>query len=121
MAVEAPSISSNDAVLLAEIPPAMLAKLKADSIRKGLSTAFSLTVVGAFVVPSLAKQLGVPGSIVLPSNQLGDWAGLVELLFMIVLIVFGGVTMVRSFVGRPSMLRAELSYRRLHGKWRWER
>jgi hypothetical protein len=115
------TISLADDVLIAEIAPAMLGKLKADSRQQALSRSFLWTVAAAFIIPTLAQKLVTPERFELPPNQLGDWVGLLMVLSMIVCVVCGGVTIVRSFLGQPSMLRDELAYRREHGRWRWDR
>jgi hypothetical protein len=115
------SVSTDDAGLLAEIPPAMLAKLKADSRQRAISTSFVWTVFGAFVIPNLAKQWDASAALAPLSNQLGNWVGILLLLSMIVFMICGAVAMLRGFLGQPALLRTELRYRRQHGKWRWER
>jgi hypothetical protein len=54
-------------------------------------------------------------------KQTDGWLELFLILFGIVLCVCTLVTLVRAYIGQPSMLRDELRYRREHGKWRWER
>ena len=108
MTVEALPTSSDDAALIAELTPQMLAKLKADSREQAYSTALLFVFLGAFVFPNLAKQFE-------------GWFGVLLLLFVFPLNVLAFVTMARSYIGQPSQLRAELKYRRQHGKWRWER
>src|SRR5690242_11404562 len=98
----------SDEALLAEIAPAMLAKLKADSRRESTSTAFLLMVVGGWFAPNLAKQLD-------------NIFGLVVFLLGFAAGVGALVVLVRCYLGQPSMLRDELRYRRQHGKWRWDR
>ena len=114
------SVESDD-TLLAEIAPAMLAKLKADSRQHGVSVGFLLTFAGGFLIPNLVKQFGAPGSTGLPPGQLGDWIGPLAALFAIASLICGAVVVVHAFIGQPAQLRTEVSYRRQHGKWRWDR
>jgi hypothetical protein len=98
----------SDEALLAEIAPAMLAKLKADSRQQGITTGILFAFINSFVLPAFVKQTD-------------GWLELFLILFGIVLCVCTLVTLVRAYIGQPSMLRDELRYRREHGKWRWER
>jgi len=102
------SAAAQDADLIAEIAPVMLAKLKADSRQHACSNSLLFVFLGVFVLPTLAKQFD-------------GWIGVVLLLVGIALNIFGLVMIARSFIGQPSMLCDELRYRRQHGKWRWDR
>jgi hypothetical protein len=108
MSVEAVPTSIDDAALIAELTPQMLAKLKADSRQQALSTNLLFVSLGVFVLPNLAKQFD-------------GWAGPLLLLIGVALNIYALAMIARSYIGQPSMLRDELRYRRQHGKWRWER
>lgn len=107
MKSEATSAPSDEA-LIAEITPAMLTKLKADSRQQAISQGFVFMFLAVFVFPNFAKQFD-------------GWLGVSAILLALAFFIFAVVTMFRSFFGQPSVLRDELAYRRRHGKWRWER
>jgi|AraplaMF_Col_mMF_1032025.scaffolds.fasta_scaffold00356_4 hypothetical protein len=119
-AARAPSTKESNAALIAELTPEMLAKLKDDSRQQAMRRAFFWTIFGVFVVPNLFRH-SVPETVVIPSAHLADWLGLLVALSMLACLILGCVTLVRAFIGQPALLRTELTYRRQHGKWRWER
>ena len=101
-----------DAELIADIAPAMLAKLREDGIAKGASMgsvfllALMLLFVGNLAYPGVESALSVPAT-----SDLFFWGLGVTVVLQIALPLY---------FKRRSVLN-EVRYRRHHGKWRWER
>jgi hypothetical protein len=97
--------SPTDDELIAQITPAMLEKLTHDSRWGAFWMGIALCFSGAFIA------------------HVKTFGGIVDILFGffgVAAAACGFVIIARSCLGQPSMLRTELSYRRLRGKWRWE-
>jgi hypothetical protein len=109
------STSGTDTALLAEIPPAMLAKLELDGRLYG----YLILIVALTIIPTLGLTAPITESISAAfelgsggARRLADGGYLFGL--------FGGCLFLPWYFKR-SCVRAELKYRRQHGKWRWER
>lgn len=116
MAVEATASSSDstDQALIAEIAPAMLAKLKLDGSLYG----YLILILGLTIIPTLS----FPGSVtefIAAALRLGPDGPRRVADFVYLFAVFGGCLILPWYFKRSSV-RAELKYRRRHGKWRWE-
>ena len=105
----AASQSPSDEELVAEIPVAMLEKLREDSRKELRSSSLFLMFCGMFLVTG--KN----------SDFLGSYTDLVFLLSGLVFIVLGLSRFFKSERPSDEMVQAEVKYRRQHGKWRWER
>jgi hypothetical protein len=106
------SETRTDAELIAEIAPAMLAKLRLDGSARGTATAVALLLaLQAIYWPIVAQQ------------NLKPFADRADLLPY----CFGGLGIVVVLqIALPHVFKRrnvlnEVRYRRQHGKWRWER
>ena len=92
--------------LIAEIPPAMLQKLRRDW-RQG-STAFGfLFLLGGFHLIGQNKPFTIFGE-----TWLTIWG--------VLSLIIGAATLCVGHFGQSLAAYEELTYRRKHGKWRWE-
>jgi len=101
----------SDAALVAEIAPAMLAKLRKDgSFRGGTlgSSLFCLWTV--FFMADLALQ---------NRDATARMASMTTLLWALAAV--SATSFVLPFYFKKRSVAAEVRYRRQHGKWRWER
>ena len=96
----------SDEALIAEITPQMLARLTFVSRQLALWMCLAMIAMGLFW--AFGQNLLLQGTIARP---------ILGIAFPI-----GGLTVLaRGYSGQPLLVRAELRYRRQHGKWRWER
>jgi hypothetical protein len=110
MSVEASgstSTSSDDAALAKEIAPAMLEKLKRDGKDRGHRHGSDLL---------MASNVGL---LLLLLNP--DWHPELLRWYPILLVGMFAAWLVLPWYFSKRSVAAELSYRRKHGKWRWER
>lgn len=108
MTVEAAGSSSAsvaDAALIGEIAPAMRKKLEDDGFAKGVLVANGLIMV--------ALAIGL---------QMRDSEFAYRFTVGYAAIAVAGLTLaLLPFYLKKHSVAAEISYRRKHGKWRWER
>jgi len=109
------SASLTDKALLAEIPPAMLGKLELD----GRLLGYLFLFLALTTIPTLNLTVPFTESI---SAALGLGSGGPQRVAAgaYVFGLFGGCLFLPWYFKRGSV-KAELKYRRRHGKWRWER
>jgi hypothetical protein len=100
-------IAPADAALIAEIAPAMLAKLEKDGASSGQATALTWLIIFISIPPMLERQF-----------PLSDWLPIAA--FALVLLS-GVASFLLPIHCKKRSVRAELKYRRVHGRWRWER
>jgi hypothetical protein len=110
MTVETSSSSAapdGDALLIDEIAPAMLAKLKNDSRQKMMSQGITAMFAAAMLV--------------FGNGTYATWLNVLFTVSGVVFCALGLVTIYKAHYGAPSGFQEELAYRRRSGKWRWER
>lgn len=99
------TVSPSDDVLIAEIAPDMLAKLKSDSRQQRIW-------LGAVVMLGGTGQFG--------KSAFGTPIDTILAIFGVALSIFGLVTLYKAYYGAPVALQLELAYRPKQGKWRWD-
>jgi hypothetical protein len=101
--------SSTDDALIAEIPAAMLEKLREDSRKDLKSSSFAIMFCGMLLATGKHTDL------------FGSYANLAFMLLGVVLIVLGLSRFIKARRPSDELVQVELKYRHEHGKWRWER
>jgi hypothetical protein len=98
------STSIDDSVLISEIAPAMLGRLKREGQTKGVLLALAFS----FFIQMVSRQIGDQFSHVMP------------IIYATSMVALCGLILLPLYM-RKRNVSVEIDYRRQHGKWRWER